>query len=254
MEVSMGRFFFILVMIVSVAVIPMVREAEANLSQPNLDVYDEWYDSAVGLTYKVTNNGQAGTIWAIFIGAKTPIGSLINPVSDLAGWGAMVLTLKTDWYQPAGALQPSPSLDAYNESILVLKGLTPSLWQPSEVGQYQYTSGYLFWAIIPTTGTAPGIAVNSYGDFYVNGGTSGSPWAEVHQQPIDPNTEKTYTHINDSGQTVIDAPPGYGVSFEGLTHPGTGPAPPRPVPLPSALLLLGPGLVGLAAVKRKIKK
>ena len=234
----MGRFFFILVMIVSAAVIPMVRDAEA-LQAPELTVNE--YKDAVGLIYQVTNNLPLDSVDAIFIGAASPNGTPQGPLVNVPGWGGMLLHIE--------ATQGSSNeWDAYSgqgaDKVIVLKGLGGS-YEPSwsaYVGGY----GYLFWG--SSTNAIPG---RGNGLFYVDGGTLSSPWADIHDPTFNPFTEKTYI---DPTNGNVEAPPGYGVSAQGVTYQPQDTPPPRPVPVPSALLLLGPGLVGLAALKRRITK
>jgi len=111
----------------------------------------------------------------------------------------------------------SGSLTASSGSTVLFQGL------PTSFAGYSYA--YLFY---DTTGNTP-IMNNIYGQLFVDGGTLASPFVYTHFS-IDPS----------------NAPTG------GYTPTGSGTT--STVPLPSALLLFGPGLVGLAAVRRRFKK
>ncbi len=54
--------------------------------------------------------------------------------------------------------------------------------------------------------------------------------------------------INDLGQVVGES------TYNGRTQPNAFLYSPNPVPIPSTLLLLGSGLIGLWGVRRKMKK
>jgi hypothetical protein len=244
MEVGMRRMFLVLVMIVGIALVPMARDAEAIQATPHVYVH-EWSDST-GLIFKV-NNDEPGTAFGILIGAVSSAGPPVVPPGDPQGgivmdngayWQGKLLDVKSQNYDN-GHGGSDTDWGAYLGGTEVLKGLNPAFWSG-------VSYAYLFYA----SSLGDGIVQYDYGLFYVNGGAYGSPWASIHQQLID------FTKIPTVNGTIIPVP-GYAVSFQGMTIPedlsGT-PPPPRLVPIPSALLLLGPGLVGLAAVRRKIKK
>ena len=240
----MGRFFFVLVMIVSVAVIPMVRDAGAGLAQPITNVYvpefkGTLFDGSTGMAFDVTPEGY-GTVYAIFIGTKSTggyLGTPENPGDNYGGWNSMQLYVHQYGSGPPeyGAYTDT----TYDTSVRILKGLGGT----SGIDWSLYDMGYLFWA----PSGSPGLLAETTGTFYVTGGKPASPWAEFHTGYLDPSQAYLVTPVSGRGMNMQGYTESGGTLIAGVKYPAA-------VPLPSALLLLGPGLVGLAAVRRKIKK
>jgi len=97
-------------------------------------------------------------------------------------------------------------------------------------------------------GYAPGqqIAVSVDGNTYQTFPASSTSWT---QQTIDFGTLSAGSHMLMFAGTATYAQ--YGDTSAFLDNVSLGA---RPVPLPSAFLLFGPGLVGLAAIRRRFKK